>query len=71
MTAPTTIPAPAAHEFRATLAQLAAGNDLVLHRALSALVDQVCEDHPNEDAQQLIFNDLLNVIDPYWMVKTS
>lgn len=71
MTAPATIPVPAAHEFRATIAQLAAGNDLTLHRALSALVDQVCEDHPDEDDQKLIFNDLLNVIDPYWMVKTS
>lgn len=71
MTAPTTIPVPAAHEFRATLAKLTIGDDITLHRALSALVDQVCEDHPSEDAQQLIFNDLLNVIDPYWMVKTS
>ena len=71
MTAPTTIPVPAGHEFRATLARLAPGNDLALHRALSALVDQVCEDHPDEGDQKLIFCDLLNVIDPYWMAKAS
>lgn len=66
MTAPTNIPVPAGHEFRATLARLATGNDLALHRALSALVDQVCEGD-----QKLIFCDLLNVIDPYWMAKAS
>ena len=71
MTAPTTISVPAGHEFRATLARLATGNDLALHRALSALVDQVCEDHPDEGDQTLIFCDLLNVIDPYWMAKAS
>lgn len=71
MTSPTIIPVPAGHEFRAALAQLTTSNDLTLHRALSALVGQVCEDHPNQDDQRLIFCDLLNVIDPYWMAKTS
>lgn len=42
----------------------------VLHRAIRALVREVAAVHDPEDVS-LVFNDLLNEIDPAWRVKLN
>lgn len=43
--------------------------EAVLHRAVQALANEVADVHG--DNAQLVFNDLLNDIDPQWRVKTN
>lgn len=71
MSAPTHVEVPATHLFRARLAELTAEDSVALHRAVSALIDHVAAENPDEHDQHLIFNDLLTRIDPYWRVKVS
>lgn len=71
MSAPTHVEVPATHVFRARVAELTAMDPIALHRTVSKLIDRVAADYPDEHARHLIFNDLLNEVDPYWRVKVS
>ena len=58
--------------FKIRLAELATTNPEVKSLTIDALVDEITRTHDgDEHSQQLIFNDLLNEVDPYWRVKVS